>query len=317
MLAGHHSCSYHRNGEATNAHSLLLVLSHRSTCPNTLQKFPFCPPTTASRLNPHLVAGSPAAPLRQAVESGRRVSRPGRRGPAYPTSRPPIGSRRGPGAGVPRSDWPTPPVHPALAMVTTLGPPGEFQIPPPPATAPLPSGPGPRRPEGRPALPRPPAAPSPLRPGAQERGKPGKGVRKFCWEFEACCGRGSSRCSALLQHAPQLNPFPPAVGSRPGGSSRDALALRPLHCQPRSPRPGTRGLRTSDPPRLGGAGTGLTAAAAAGRAEGGPRSLLLPPGGEGRERRRRGGGGGGGAPGGLRPHSDPGRQSGWGGGAPA
>lgn len=136
MLAGHHSCSYHRNGEATNAHSLLLVLSHRSTCPNTLQKFPFCPPTTASRLNPHLVAWSPAAPLRQAVESGRRVSRPGRRGPAYPTSRPPIGSRRGPGAGVPRSDWPTPPVHPALAMVTTLGPRGEFQIPPRPPPPP-------------------------------------------------------------------------------------------------------------------------------------------------------------------------------------
>lgn len=86
---------------------------------------------------------------------------------------------------------------------------------------------------------------------------------------------------------PQLNPFPPAEGSLSGGSSRDTVACRPLHCLPRSPRPGTRGLRMSDPLRLGGAGTGL-AAAAAWRAVGGPRSLLLPPGGWGEETAGRG-----------------------------
>lgn len=108
---------------------------------------------------------------------------------------------------------------------------------------------------------------------------------------------------------PQLNPFPPAEGSPSGWSSRDAVACRPLHCRPRSPRPGTRGLRTSDPPRLGGAGTGL-AAAAAWRAEGGPPSLLLPPGGRGG---RGDGGAGAVGPGQRRPQCDPGPRSCWGG----
>lgn len=174
-----------------------------------------------------------------------------------------------------------------------MGPPGEVQIPPPPAAAaaPLGSGPSPLLFNGGPALPPPPTPEAPSTPeaGAPEVGEPAEGARKFCSEFGGCCGRGSSRCSSSSTPR-NLTPSLPLKVPGLEGVPRDAVAFGPLHYRPRSPRPATSGLRTSDPPRLGGAGTGL-AAAAAGRAEGGPRSLLLPPGGRG-ERNRRGGGGG-------------------------
>lgn len=166
-------------------------------------------------------------------------------------------------------------------MVTTLGPPGEFQIPPPLAV-PLPPGPGRRHSGGGPVSPsHPPRSPSRAKaPGPRKWGSPGKRLGSSALSLGGCCGRGSPRCFPL-QQVPMLTPsLPRKARARPGGVSRDAAAFRPLHCRPRSPRSGTRGLRTSDPQWLGGAGTGL-AATAAGRAKGGPGSLLLPPGGRG------------------------------------
>lgn len=89
-------------------------------------------------LNPYLVA--PSRATSPAPPSGWR----GCGGPVLQgRSRPPhraasIGSAEGLGVK-PGSDWPVPPVRPALAMVTTLGPPGEFHIPPPPAAPPGPA----------------------------------------------------------------------------------------------------------------------------------------------------------------------------------
>lgn len=90
-------------------------------------------------LSPYLVA--PSRATSPAPRSGWR----GCGGPVLQgRSRPPhcaasIGSAEGLRVK-PGSDWPVPPVRPALAMVTTLGPPGEFHIPPPPAAPPGPAG---------------------------------------------------------------------------------------------------------------------------------------------------------------------------------
>lgn len=172
---------HHQNGEATEAHSSLLALGHRSNCPNSFQGF--LPSHATSRVRPHFLAPSPASPVRQrrpAPSSGRRraegAADPAPRGPAHLAARLPLAATAGRGgnAVLPLDSAP---VHPALAMVTTLGPPGEFQIPPPPA-APLPSCPGPQHSVGGPAPPSPvPAAPPHPRsrvPGGG--GSPGRGL---------------------------------------------------------------------------------------------------------------------------------------------
>ena len=135
--------------------------------------------------------------------------------------------------------------------------------------------------QGRPCPPPSPNSRSPITPeaGAPEVGEPAEGARKFCLEFGGCCGRGSPRCSSSSTPSNLTPSLPLKVRGLEGVPGTRWLSA-PCTTNPRSPRPATSGLRTSDPPRLGGAGTGL-AAAAAGRAEGGPRSLLLPPGGRG------------------------------------
>lgn len=221
-----------------------------------------------------------------------------------------IGSRRRPGAVAPLSDWPAPPVHPALAMVTTLGPPGEFQIPPPPAGAPLPCGPGPVHSEGGPALPPTPAAPSLPRPGPQEVGEPGEGARKFCSESGGCCGCESPGCSPLLQHAPNLTPsLPRKVRGLEGVPGTPWLSVSciggPAHLG-RGPAGSGRPTRRGWAERA----RGLLRPPPGGPREGRGVSSSLPGGGEGEESAGRGRWG----PGGLRTGSDPGRPSWWGGG---
>lgn len=149
---------HHQNREATEAHSSLLALSHRSNCPPLLPEIRFLPSHATTRVRPHFLAPSPASPVRQrrpAPSSGWRraegAADPSWRCPAHLAARLPLAATAGRGgsAVLPLARAP---FHPALAMVTTLGPPGEFQIPPPPA-APLPSGPGPQHSVGGPAPP--------------------------------------------------------------------------------------------------------------------------------------------------------------------
>ena len=288
------------NSGTTEAHSLLPTLSRRSTCPNSFQKFPFCPPTTTSRLNPHFLSPSPAQRRRDAGGGS-----PDQRDAVPPTPRrgPPLAATRGAVLRLARAARPSRIRHGDHVGSPGRGPnsaPARCRRRPPrvwPRPAAFPGRPCP--------LPPFPQLQKPLHSGGWGSGRWGSPRRGL-----GSSARSLGVAAAPLPARPQLNPFPPAEGSRPGGSSRDAVAFGPLHHRPRSPRPATSGLRTSDPPRLGGAGTGL-AAAAAGRAEGGPRSLLLPP----RGRGERGGGGAGAAgPGELRPHSDPGPQSWVGGG---
>lgn len=84
--------SHNHNSGTTEAHSLLLTLSRRSTCPNSFQKFPFCPPTTTSHLNPHFLSPSPAQ--RRRDEGG---GSPDQREavPPTPPRGPPLAATRG------------------------------------------------------------------------------------------------------------------------------------------------------------------------------------------------------------------------------
>lgn len=95
----------------------------------------------------------------------------------------------------------------------------------------------------------------------------------------------------LFQHAPQLNPFPPAEGSRPGGSSPGRGGFRP----PALPPPLTSaGDQRAPDVRSAAAGRSGHGACCGRRREGRGRAAESPPpsAGEGRERSRRGGGGG-------------------------
>lgn len=106
------------------------------TCPHSFPKLSFQLSRAQCSLSPYLVAPSRAtspAPPSGWRECGVRSCKARSRPPHRLVS---IGSATGLGVK-PCSDWPVSPVRPALAMVTTLGPPGEFHIPPPPAT-PLP-----------------------------------------------------------------------------------------------------------------------------------------------------------------------------------
>lgn len=95
----------------------------------------------------------------------------------------------------------------------------------------------------------------------------------------------------LFQHAPQLNPFPPAEGSWPGGSSPGRRGFRP----PALPPPLTSaGDQRAPDVRSAAAGRSGHGACCGRRREGRGRAAESPPPsrGEGRERNRRGGGGG-------------------------
>lgn len=183
-LAGRTSPVGTSERRAPGAPSFLLALSRRPTCPGSLRKLAF-------RLSPR-----PEPPLPRPVQDQGRAaphplaaggggSRAARRCPAHHTARSPLAA----GRGGPGSDWPAPPVHPALAPVTTLCPPGEFQVLPRPQPPPV-------RP-GTPwaALhPHPPTR-SPSAPEAQgpDAGEPGEAARKFCSAFAA--GAGAPRCA--------------------------------------------------------------------------------------------------------------------------
>lgn len=115
--------------------SLLLARSPCSTCPHYFPKLVFCFPGPRAALVPTWspLRGLPAPlPLAAGGGAGVRSCKAQSRPPHRVAS---IGSAEGLGVE-PCSDWPVPPVRPALAMVTTLGPPGEFHIPPPPARRP-------------------------------------------------------------------------------------------------------------------------------------------------------------------------------------
>lgn len=160
-------------------------------------------------------------------------------------------------------------------MVTMLGPPGKV-----PNSAPARCPRPPRRARGIPeaALSPPPRIPStPEARGPRSWGSPRRGLGSSALSVGLLRTREprSPPSSSLPNLTPSLLRKIRGLEGVPGTPWLSVPAL-----PPRSPRPGTLELRTSDPLRLGGAGTGLTAAAA-GRAEGGPRSLLLPPGGRG------------------------------------
>lgn len=221
-----------------------------------------------------------------------------RRGPAHPTARPPLAAAAALGRA-PCSDWPAPPVHPAFAMATTLGPPGEFQIPSPPAA--------PSRPARAAAFRR--RFPSPISPrplptgdlGFQGVRESGEGSRKFCSEFGGCRGRPDCVCSSSTPHN-----LTPSFPRKARGLEQVPGQLWPA--APRLPPPLTSG-RDPRAPAVRAAAAGWSghsaAATAAGGAEGGPRSLLLPPGGRG----SRGSGGAPEAVAGCGPAVTPARQA--------
>lgn len=176
----------HQNGGATEAHALL-ALSHRSTCPNSFQKFASAFPRPRVALSLHFCPRRdrhprlPGPASRPPPPSGGRWAASRRRTglPTRCSAVPPI-PPRGPHWQPPRA-WGSGAVLRLVGVACPsrtrggdyVGSPGRVSNPPPPV-APLSSSPGPLHSEGGLALPSPGSPSAPEAPGPRRWGSPGR-----------------------------------------------------------------------------------------------------------------------------------------------